>query len=163
MVGKGGRVVFPGERRTVTSRLQADLPQPVARRGRLDREDLEPLQGPERAAVSRFLLSHHLRLPDESGRSHPLFVWISAWSGRAPGGPRISSPSSAQTRRKRSMSGTADGGTPLPSSGVPASVIRRANPLGETTTKAPPGPSPVTCTAGAVPAGGTTPSAAAPP
>jgi hypothetical protein len=30
---------------------------------------------------------------------------------------------------------------------VPASVIRRANPLGETTTKARPGPSPVTCTA----------------
>ena len=38
VVDKGGRVEFKGGRRTAASRLQAHPPQPVARRGRLERE-----------------------------------------------------------------------------------------------------------------------------
>jgi hypothetical protein len=48
MVGQDRHVEFKGERRTAASRLQADLPQPVARRGRLVGEEPEPVQGPDR-------------------------------------------------------------------------------------------------------------------
>jgi hypothetical protein len=59
VVGYGGRVEFGGGRRTVASRLQAHPPQPVARRGRLERDDLaQCCKGPERAAEFRFFLSH---------------------------------------------------------------------------------------------------------
>jgi hypothetical protein len=63
VVGKGGQVEFQGGRRGVARRLQADPAQPVARRGRLERDDLEPVQGPERVAVPRLFLSHDLPLP----------------------------------------------------------------------------------------------------
>src|SRR5262245_59282998 len=51
-------------------RLQADPPQPVARRVRIEREDLAPVQGPDWVAVPRFVLSHHLSPRHESGRPH---------------------------------------------------------------------------------------------
>ena len=51
------------------------------------------------------------------------------------------------------MSMSVDGGTPLPSSGMPTSVIRRENPLGEATAKARTGPSPVAAPVWTVPAG----------
>ena len=65
MVGKGGRVEFRGRDRTVASRLQARPPQPVARRVRLEREKLEPVQGADRVAGLRLHLLHHLRLHAE--------------------------------------------------------------------------------------------------
>jgi hypothetical protein len=49
---------FRGGRRAVASRLQAHPAQPVARRARLEREDLEQVKGPERAAESRRLTTH---------------------------------------------------------------------------------------------------------
>lgn len=59
VVDKGGRVVFKGGPRAVASCLQAHPPQPVARRGRLERDDLaQCCKGPERAAEFRFFLSH---------------------------------------------------------------------------------------------------------
>ena len=77
VVGKGGRVEFRGGRRAVASRLQAHPPQPVARRGRLERDELaQDCQGPERASVFRLLMSHRLRLPHESGQWHGLsLLW----------------------------------------------------------------------------------------
>ena len=51
------------------------------------------------------------------------------------------------------MSRGADGGTASLPSGVPTSVIRRANPLGEAMTNPRPGPLPVAATTWAVPAG----------
>ena len=75
---QGRHVEFKGGRRTVASRLQADPAQPVARRGRLKREGLVPVQGPDRVAAPQLFLSHHLRLPGEPERSRALFVWISA-------------------------------------------------------------------------------------
>jgi hypothetical protein len=74
VVGKGGVVEFRGGLRTVASRLQAHPPQPVAPSGRLKRDDLEPVKGPDRVTAPQFFLSHHLRLPGEPGRSHPLLV-----------------------------------------------------------------------------------------
>jgi hypothetical protein len=65
VVGKGGRVEFRGRDRTVASRLQARPPQPVARRVRLEREKLEPVQGADRVAGLRLHLLHHLRLHAE--------------------------------------------------------------------------------------------------
>ena len=65
--GRAGRVPRRGP--PVASRLQADPPQPVTRRGRLERDDLaQDCQGPERAAASRLLLSHYLCFLNKSGR-----------------------------------------------------------------------------------------------
>jgi hypothetical protein len=61
VVRKGRRIVFPGGRRTVASGLQPYPSQPVARRDRLERDDLEPVQGPNLVATCRFLL-HYLPL-----------------------------------------------------------------------------------------------------
>jgi type I restriction enzyme S subunit len=43
MVGQGGLVEFRGVRGAIPGRLQARPPQPVARRGHLSRDDLEPV------------------------------------------------------------------------------------------------------------------------
>ena len=71
VVGQGGLVEFKGALRSAAHRLQADPPQPVAPGGRLERDGLEPVQGPDRAAVYRFLLWHQLCLPDDSGLLRP--------------------------------------------------------------------------------------------
>ena len=47
VVGKGGRVEFKGRRRTIARCRQANPLQPVARRGRLEREELAPVKGPD--------------------------------------------------------------------------------------------------------------------
>src|SRR5262249_1546579 len=65
VVGKGRQVELKGGRRTAVSRLQADPPQLITRRGHLVREDLEPVQGPHRVAASQFFRSHHPRPPGE--------------------------------------------------------------------------------------------------
>src|SRR5262249_14085525 len=78
VVGQGGLVEFKGGLRSAAHRLQADPPQPVAPRGRLEWDGLEPVQGPERVAVYRFLLWHQLRLRDVSGRGCRLIVRSSA-------------------------------------------------------------------------------------
>ena len=53
VVGKGGRVEFRGGCLTVARRLQAHPPQQVARRVRLERDDLaQCCKGPERATKS---------------------------------------------------------------------------------------------------------------
>ena len=58
VVGQGGQVNFGGGRLTVASRLQAYPPEQVARRARLERDELAQLKGPERATKSWLLLSH---------------------------------------------------------------------------------------------------------
>jgi hypothetical protein len=58
LVRKGRQVEVKGGRRTAVSRLQADPPQSITRRGRLVREDLEPVQGPERVAAFRLFVLH---------------------------------------------------------------------------------------------------------
>ena len=63
VVRKGRQVEVKGGRRTAVSRLQADPPQLITRRGRLVREDLEPVQGPDQIAASRLLLLHDLLPP----------------------------------------------------------------------------------------------------
>src|SRR5262245_33123892 len=50
VVGEGGQVEFKGGRGTTASRLQADPPQPVARRRGLMWEAPEPVERPERLA-----------------------------------------------------------------------------------------------------------------
>src|SRR5262249_40641479 len=57
---KGGRVVFPGGRRTEASRLQPHPPQAVARRDRPERDGLAPVQRPDRTAAFGLSLWHHL-------------------------------------------------------------------------------------------------------
>ena len=53
VVGQGGRAEFRGGRRPVAGRLEADPPQPVAGRGRLERDDLAQCdKGPKRVAGS---------------------------------------------------------------------------------------------------------------
>jgi hypothetical protein len=47
----------------VAKRFQAHPPPAVARRVRLERDDLEAVQGPDRAAASRLFLSHDLHPP----------------------------------------------------------------------------------------------------
>src|SRR5262249_41539098 len=79
VVGKGRQVELKGGRCTAVSRLQADPPQLITRRGRLVREDLEPVQGPHRVAASQFFRSHHPRLPGECSRWRRLFVRGSDW------------------------------------------------------------------------------------
>src|SRR5262245_33434319 len=86
-------VELTGGSGTAVTRLQADPPQLITRRGRLVREDLEPVQGPHRVAASQFFRSHELPPPQqvrpisppldystpasaahgEAGRSHRLF------------------------------------------------------------------------------------------
>ena len=65
-LGVMGELTSSGGRLAAASRLEADPPQPVARRGRLEREVLEPVQGSDRGAAPQLFLSHHLRLPDQS-------------------------------------------------------------------------------------------------
>src|SRR5262249_54381354 len=65
VVGKGRRVELKGGRRTAVSRLQADPPQLITRRGRLVREDLEPVQGPDQIAAPGPFLSHGLPPPQQ--------------------------------------------------------------------------------------------------
>jgi len=58
VMGQGGQVEFKGGRRPAASRIQADPPQPVARRGRLVGEEPEPVQRPDRLAPPWPLLSY---------------------------------------------------------------------------------------------------------
>src|SRR5262249_53582629 len=67
MVGQGGHVAFKGGLRTATRGPQAHPAPPVARRGRLEREHLAPVQRSQRITAPRLFLWHHLRLPDERG------------------------------------------------------------------------------------------------
>jgi hypothetical protein len=64
VVGQGWHVAFKGGLRTAARRLQADPSQSVARRGRLEREDLAPVQATDCVAAPRLVLSHHLLLLD---------------------------------------------------------------------------------------------------
>ena len=64
VVGQGGQVEFKGGRRPAASRIQADPPQPVARRGRLVGEEPEPVQRPDRLGPPWPLLSYDC-LPQE--------------------------------------------------------------------------------------------------
>ena len=64
VVGKGWHVAFKGGLRTAARRLQADPSQSVARRVRLEREDLAPVQWADYVAAPRLFLSHHLLLLD---------------------------------------------------------------------------------------------------
>ena len=73
VVGKGRQVEVKGGRRTAVSRLQADPPQLITRRGRLVREDLKPVQGPERVGRLWFHLSYHLCPGARHGRSDGLY------------------------------------------------------------------------------------------
>ena len=61
-------------------RFLADLQRLAGRiaSGRLKRDELEPVQGPDRIAGLRLFLWHQLRLSDESGRWDRLAVRISA-------------------------------------------------------------------------------------
>jgi hypothetical protein len=78
VVGQGGLDVFRGGQRAVARRLQADPAQPVTRRRRHVGEAPAPVQGPDLVAAPRLFFSHHLRLPDESGRGHRRIVLRSA-------------------------------------------------------------------------------------
>src|SRR5262249_49467339 len=60
VVGQGGQVEFEGRRRTAARRLQADPPEPVARRRGLVWEEPEPVERLERGARWWFRLSYHL-------------------------------------------------------------------------------------------------------
>src|SRR5262249_54226179 len=60
VVRKGRQVEVKGGRRTAVSRLQADPPQLITRRGRLVREDLEPVQRPDQITAPGPFLSHEL-------------------------------------------------------------------------------------------------------
>ena len=64
VVGQARAVEFKGGRRPAASRIQADPPQPVARRGRLVGEEPEPVQRPDRLAPPWPLLSYDC-LPQE--------------------------------------------------------------------------------------------------
>jgi hypothetical protein len=66
VVGTGRGVDFKGRCLTVARRLQARPPQPVARRNRLEWDDLEPVPWPDWFAALRFVPSHRMRPPDES-------------------------------------------------------------------------------------------------
>ena len=57
-MGQGGQVEFKVGRRPAASRVQADPPQPVARRGRLVGEEPEPVQRPDRLDPPWPLLSY---------------------------------------------------------------------------------------------------------
>ena len=60
----GGQAAFEGRRRTAASCFQAHPPQAVARRVRLERDELaQYFKGLDRVAASRLLVSRHLYLP----------------------------------------------------------------------------------------------------
>src|SRR5262249_36320141 len=104
VVGQGGHVEFEGGRRTAARRLQADPPEPVARRRGLVWEEPEPVERPERVARLWFRLSDHLTpllspgvLTDPSSivptRGHPNGRRLRASRGPSRGGNKR-----AQTR-----------------------------------------------------------------
>ena len=61
-MGQGGKVEFEGGRYTAARRLQADPPEPVARRRGLVGEEPEPIERPKWVARLWFRLSHQLGL-----------------------------------------------------------------------------------------------------
>jgi hypothetical protein len=69
VVGQSGKVEFEGRRRTAARRLQADPPEPVARRRGLVGEEPEPVERPKRVVRLWFRLSHHLGPHPEHGRN----------------------------------------------------------------------------------------------
>ena len=69
VVGKGRQFEFKGGCRTAASRLQADPPEPVARRRGLVWEEPEPVERPERVGRLWFHLSYHLCPGTRHGRS----------------------------------------------------------------------------------------------
>jgi hypothetical protein len=68
VVGQGRLVEFRSGQRTEVRGLQTDPPEPVARHSRREWEDPVPVHEPDRVAALRLVLSHHLCLPDASGR-----------------------------------------------------------------------------------------------
>ena len=68
VVGQGGQVEFKGGRLTAARRLQADPPEPVARRRGLMWEEPEEVERPERVGRLWFRLSHHLCPGSRHGR-----------------------------------------------------------------------------------------------
>ena len=69
VVVNDGLVAFRGGRRLVARRLQADPPEPVARRERLFREMLDEVERTERVGRLWFHLSYHLCPATRHGRS----------------------------------------------------------------------------------------------
>jgi hypothetical protein len=88
VVGQGGYAVFKGGVRAAVRGPQADPSQPVARRGRREREEPGPVQGPAQVAALHHFLSHHLRLPDAASHGHRRIVLRSSCFTAGRGTPR---------------------------------------------------------------------------